>query len=552
MNPRPTTDQPSTTMRSRTPLFAAALCAALAVLPAPAHAGTVALRGGLTTHVVSFATTWKCTRGDGTACGRKDLGNSYYRQILILSSGFASSERDAFFTDFDKTVSLVGGPSAGNAWTVERRARLLYVGVFVSGGGLGTSTAAFGGLVARHPIRGFALSLSQGAVYAKVDAIRAELLPELNPLATAVLFNTFQTPVTANAAPPSLVNKPFGVAKYTRQDLVERGAYVPSHELAHAGLNFLDEYVESGFENLSIKQLDLATPLALFDGSWGGFLAALGDLTTVYDYNISEILSNNGNDNMSTSAWPSTVATPGVAGQSYAYEGGMFFGRGTYHQAGNNLMNGNHVMRAWDDGFGFAHSPSQEQVISDVFDGAAGRPNDRLRNAGPKNGWPLTFGSTTHVMLFDGDKNHHFHPTEAYLVQVGWWERNWKTCWAGPFPYPCYTDTWRVAEKWVWPEWRAVQLKMSSLYGLAKLAQQVVCGAGVNEIPNGSGSIRLCDQNLDTMANNFLPTLSFPVPYQDTTVPASQWFTTYWWRFGTWNGQKGSGLTGWSSFYRSF
>ena len=35
-------------------------------------------------------------------------------------------------------------------------------------------------------------------------------------------------------------------------------------------------------------------------------------------------------------------------------------------------------------------------------------------------------------------------------------------------------------------------------------------------------------------------------------MPASQWFTTYWWRFGTWNGQKGSGLTGWSSFYRSF
>ncbi len=42
------------------------------------------------------------------------------------------------------------------------------------------------------------------------------------------------------------------------------------------------------------------------------------------------------------------------------------------------------------------------------------------------------------------------------------------------------------------------------------------------------------------------------VQYQDVSVPASQWFTTYWWRFGTWSGGAGSGFTGWSSFYRSF
>ena len=32
----------------------------------------------------------------------------------------------------------------------------------------------------------------------------------------------------------------------------------------------------------------------------------------------------------------------------------------------------------------------------------------RFLGAGPKNGWPLEFGSTTHVMMFDGDKYHHF------------------------------------------------------------------------------------------------------------------------------------------------
>ena len=42
------------------------------------------------------------------------------------------------------------------------------------------------------------------------------------------------------------------------------------------------------------------------------------------------------------------------------------------------------------------------------------------------------------------------------------------------------------------------------------------------------------------------------VPYQDVNVPASQWFTTYWWRFSSNNGAVQSGQTGWSSFYRSF
>jgi hypothetical protein len=129
----------------------------------------------------------------------------------------------------------------------------------------------------------------------------------------------------------------------------------------------------------------------------------------------------------------------------------------------------------------------------------------------------------------------------------------WKTCWQWGFiPYPCYDDVWKTAQTNVWPEYRSISLPMSSAYGLAKLAQQLVCAVGINEVNSGGGTIRLCDQNIDTMANNFLPTLSFSVPYQDVSVPASQWFTTYWWRFGTWNGRAGSGYTGWSSFYRSF
>src|SRR5258707_11259483 len=156
-------------------------------------------------------------------------------------------------------------------------------------------------------------------------------------------------------------------------------------------------------------------------------------------------------------------------------------------------------------------------------------------------------------MHYDGDKNHHFQPTRSYTVQVGWYERNWRTCWAVFVPYPCYDDVWRTAQTNVAPTARSLDLKVSSLCGLANLAQGALCGVGISEVPkpDGSGSFRLCDQDLNPIADNFLPTVKFTVPYQDVEVPASQWLTTYWWRFSTYNGVVSSGWTGWSSFYRS-
>jgi len=195
--------------------------------------------------------------------------------VIILPSGFAEADRATFWSEFDKTVGLITGPAtAGSSWSVQRAGQIIFIGYFVAGGPLGAG-ATFGGMVATHPVRGYALSLSQSAVYSQIDSIRYWTLPQLRPMSAGVIFNTLQTPVTANASPPSLVNKPFGIAKFTRQDLIERGAYVPAHELAHAGLNYLDEYVEQGFAELSIKQIDVATPLSLFDWTWGGFVNAI-------------------------------------------------------------------------------------------------------------------------------------------------------------------------------------------------------------------------------------------------------------------------------------
>jgi hypothetical protein len=498
--------------------------------------------------------TWKCVHADGRSCTSAELTNPWFKQLFLTSTGFAESERNDFWSEFDRIVGFMTGPDANTAWSAQQRDRLLFVGYFVPGGALGAADAAFGGKIAQHPIRGYATSLSQQAVYDKIAWIAANQIHGLNPMAAGVLFNSYQTPVTANAAPPSFVQKSFGVAKFTRADLNQRGAYITTHELAHAGLNFLDEYVEHGFADLNIRQLDVMTPLALFDWSWGGFVRAISDLLSVYDYNVSEILAANGNDNIALSSWPATVWTPGWSGEYYVYEGGMFFGRGTYHMVGDNLMNGNYVVRGPGDGHAMAHSPSQQRVINQAFGGGGGRPNDRIRNAGPKNGWPLVFGSATHVMLYDGDKNHHFQPTRSYTVQVGWYQRVWSTCWAVFVPYPCYKDVWRTAQMMVGPSARSIDVKISSLYGLANLAQSAMCAVGVSEIPKNDGSgqsFRLCDQDLSTIADNFLPTVMFAVPYQDVEVPASQWLTTYWWRFSTNNGFAQSGWTGWSSFYRS-
>jgi hypothetical protein len=477
---------------------------------------------------------WKCARGDGSACTRQDLANRAQRQILVMPTGYADTPEDraAFWIDFDTVVAQLS--NTGKVWSTQKKTQLLYVGYFASG-------ATFGGSVAPHPVRGYALTLSQDAVYAQVDALRGTLLPELLPMAVGVVFNDFQTGITANATPPSFSKRPYGIAKMNREQL--KGGYVAAHELAHAALNFLDEYVEPGFEDLNVHLLDTATPFLSFDG-------AISDRFGVYDYNVSEILAANGNNNIALSSSPSTVTSPGR--ERYLKEGGLFFGHGTFHEAGNNLMSSNQVPHGPDNDFAYAHSPSQNMVIESAFGAGPYRANDRLRNAGPRNGWPAALGSATTVMLYDGDKNHSFQPTQSYAVQAGWYERTWRTCWAGPFPYPCYTDVWRVAEKKVTPQRRTVGLPAANLYGLTNTMQSVLCGTGMTEVAMANAApFKLCEQPLDQVGSGFLPTFTFQTPYQDTDVPANQWFTTYWWRFSSNNGVWSSGFTGWSSFYRS-
>ncbi|MCC6810630.1 MAG: hypothetical protein IT381_24580 [Deltaproteobacteria bacterium] len=488
----------------------------------------------------------RCVKWNNAACTTADWANTQNRQVLVFATGYSAEEEATFWSDFNGVVTQMTGTAGQNVYSRQQKERWLFFGEFRPSSTLASRTALFGAEVIAHPSRGEMLVMKSDDVYARVDQLRSSGFPYLRPFTASVIFNTFRG--TANASPPSFIGKPYGTAKFNRGDA--QSSWVATHEIGHSGMNFLDEYTEWGMEDLSIRSIDVLTPLLLLNASWRGVFDALGSLTTVYDIDLSEILAADGNDNIALSPFPSTVqpSTPEV----YLYEGGMMFGRGTWHMKGKSLMNGFGNLRGPDDSISNTHTPAQQRVINTMYSGVPGRPNNRLRNAGPIDGWPLAFGSKTRVMLFDSDKHHHFQGTKKYTVQVGWYERQWKTCWAAFIPYPCSTDVWKTAERTVTPERRTVNFKISFAYGLLTLTQDLVCKLGIREVNVGGSPFQLCSTDLSTISTSLLPAIEFQMPYQDVDVPASQWMTTYHWRFKTNNGAMDSGYTGWSRFFRSF
>lgn len=496
---------------------------------------------------------WWCMTGDGRICLESELADPVrFRQIVVFPSGFRTGEESAFRDSYEQLLESVTRLPA-DVYSSSYRSQLLYIGVWLPGAALGKPGALFSGAILKHPTRGKALALRLQAVQGKVEELRKDSIPQLRPWSVLILFNTLESEITANAAPPSFLGTEYGIAKVTRLDI--RAHYAPMHELAHSGLNYLDEYVEPGFEKMNINSLDYLTPLGIAGQDWGSLGTVLGSFLGGYDYRLSEVLAANGNDNIDTSRYPSRVATAGYAPNEYEKEGGMLFGIGTHHDQGRNVMgDGSRVMPS-DDGFGFGHSASQREIIEQAFvnAGEARRPNDRLRNSGPLKAWSAVFGSNTQLLFFDADKNHHFHSTRFYEVQVGWYERNWKVCWKWKFlPYPCSTEKWLTVQKSVRPTRRTILLKSSFLYGLAGVIQNLACDLGIKQIRGGGSSFDLCSLTLDQMTGAFVPSMEFAVPYQNVEVPASQWFTKYHWRFRTDNGSFKSGYTGWSSFFRVF
>lgn len=470
---------------------------------------------------VSSPAIWRCQWWDGRNCTSSDLSDPSLRHIVILSSGYPDGSDETFWSDFRMMIDRMSSDQAENAWSVQKRDRILYIGAYTGGGPLGSETATFRAHIIEDPVGVPTLAARDDEVYRFVEEAQMQM-PWLRPLGTAVLC-LFGGEVAPNSAPPNFLfaNANYGVARMSSGHILS-GNYIPTHEMAHAALNFLDEYVEPGFENISIEQLEVLAPRLVFGSS---------ELPTgIYDYNISEILAGNGPENLAVRRDVTTVQTPGRGPQRYEYEGGLFFGRGTFHDAGSNLMNSDYVQRGPRDGFAFAHSRSQQQFIDALFGESAYRANDRLRNAGPRDGWDQA-GASVDLLLYDADKNNSFHKTTSYQVQVGWWEHTWRT--------EIYTV---AAQK------RVADLPFRGDLPEEELLRLVACRAGMTDPTDQLNGFEVCDRRNSA----FLPTFSFSTPYEETTVPASQRFTRYWWRFRTYNGVQYSGWTGWSSFYRSF
>ncbi len=489
----------------------------------------------------------RCVKWNNVPCVAADFTNAQNRQVVVFGAGYTAADADLFWGDFDGVVSQMVGTAAGTSFARQKKERWLFIGEFRAGETLASNKAWFNAKVMAHPSRGSFLTIDYDPVYARCDALKTTY-PGLKPFTAGVMYNTPDGEPTANATPPSFIGKPYGIAKFTRQDA--RNGWTATHEFGHSGMDFLDEYVEAGLEDINIRLIDVLSPLLLLNASWSGIMDAIGSLTTVYDIDLSEILAANGNDNLALSRFPATV-TP-LSYEAYDYEGGSMFGRGTWHVKGASLMNGFQNLRGPDDHLEMRHTQAQQRVVDTMYSGIPGRANNRLRNAGPITGWPLALGTKTKVLMYDADKNHHFQKTQRYTVQVGWNEREWKTCWAWFIPYPCSKDVWKTAEKTITPTKRTLSFKMSFAYGLGNLTQKLICFLGLGELNLNGASVQLCAVDLATLSTSFLPTVDFMTPYQETEVPASQWMTTYYWRFKTDNGSQQSGYTGWSSFFRSF
>lgn len=466
-----------------------------------------------------------------------------FRQILILPAGYTAAERDLFVQDAQAMVRQMGNlPEA--VYTRQYRDRLIYLIHYLPGQSLASGRASLGARLYAHPVRGgTGITLRNEKVIEAVQALQRRM-PTLDPIGVITIFN-HNGQATANAVPPMFLNRPYGIARLTRRDIHETrpyagrtwSQYVAAHELAHAALNFLDEYIEPTLAGLHIARLDALMPLLRCDGTWRGWRDAWKLFTGAYDMRLSEILADNGSEHISTRPIPSRVATPGFAPLPFAQEGGMMFSRGTFHATGNNIMNSNWPLKSEGNRFGWGHSLPQMQVLEQVFNSSKGapRPNDRIRPAGPMHAWWPQWGPAVRLLLFDADKNHRWHPTTQYQIELRWQEPSgWKS------------QTHRVT-----PQRMVLDLRNTLALTWASRLRNTLLAVGVRQLPGGSGRpFNLAAMSVEEMLQDLLPTTQWPLPYQQVQLPLPLAFHRYHWRFRTHNGSHWSGWTHWSTFCR--
>ncbi|MBW2713332.1 MAG: hypothetical protein JRC77_06225, partial [Deltaproteobacteria bacterium] len=410
-------------------------------------------------------------------------------------------------------------------WGVLHRDKLLYFTYWVPGGTLGSPDAAFNGRMGDEADS--MITADNDQMYATVDGL-ISACSGLDPMAAVALFDIRDREgyARSNATFPGLHKYSYGLARIANARIVFGD--IGAHEIGHAGLNWGDEYVDSEYENLHVAEVDILTSFYIWDRGPDVLLSLLG----IYPYRMSEVFYANGKDNVSTVPNPGRVSALGGPPSEPLLHEGAWYGGGLFRHAQPSLMN---------NGWALNQSPPQTRQVNMAFGVGPGRVNDRLVNAGPPSGYWLHTGPELRLMFYDEDKNHLFHPTESYDVQLFWTEARWATCQMTGWPfwfYPCIQTQSKFVQKTVAATPNKVNLDNSDLWAFGVWVVDLVCGVSDTFVLGGTD---MCTEEMSATGNS-----DTYLPYQDITVPTPTPHQNYYWRFRSDNGNFRSGWTNWS------
>ena len=492
-----------------------------------------------------------------------------FRQVLILATGYAANDYKQFLDDIVKLVSRLGNMPK-TVYTSQHRDRIVYLVYWQPGGTFRIGNANYGARISTHPVqkskKGLVLSNRRLELEGVTGAAR--VLQTTVPMAVVVLYNYGNNDAAAFSAPSMVTGQTYGVVRMTRSHLkTDEGVYMTMRRLAHASMQFMDESTQPQLDRFDIHNIDARSRGIGLTDTWDAYFKKMKNIIGQYDWRISDIIANNGAENVTTRSMPATVYTADHSTTDFTLEGGAFFGKGTWRHTGDNLMNNdrtspNHPIKPTGDRFAFAHSPSQQNTLKTVFEPPqeASRPNNRLRNSGPLQDSVPVWGSQVRVMLHDGDKNHRWHPTKEYEVQVMWHAKEYETFPAGIkdlitnkdlfVPYVAKATKQTISRRFK-NRTRTLNIRNVLLSGGATFMRELLIAHGVTEIPIDNKYIyNIFELSTEEITEGSLPPLLWDAPYQDIPIVAPNVNTTYYWRFRTLNSWGWSGWTSWAQFKR--
>lgn len=503
---------------------------------------------------------------------RDDTGNPFYiptsdfKQIVIFSAGYpdvvdpllnkyGTSVGKELFELETKNLWLEPAkvPSSSklkNNWMKTQQNKLMYLTHWLRGNPIARQGAVFeAGYVwmpVREPAGIYRLWVNDRLVEAKVQSLD-DFCTKLKPFAVTVVLDTEaairsgEIPgpknVTDAASVPGLTKRPYGVARISNTKLnddsttIENDAWwIGPHELGHAALNLADEYIEIPFLNAHI--LDLLDPyLILMENG------VRSPINLQY-IDLSEILIGNGLDNISLQKYASDRNAHNWNSSVDYLQEGAYFEKGVFrfldtnspvNLAGERVNLMSHVSAGYE-------TPELARVVDTAFNGFSGRLNDRIINAGPPSG-SITTTDTTRVLLRDADKNHHFHPTQEYWVNVVWPE----PCPSAENPADSCTqpqNNLTVKSTWITVTPTKIVLSLDSYPAIEAL------GKTVDDICNYINSYTIYDcYSAALTSGGFLPMTEAHIPYQSVEIPTPTVGQDYYWSFGTFNGKSYTAVT---------